>query len=530
MLNFRALFRALRKDSGGNAILLVAMGLPALIGASGLAVDVAQWYMWKNELQYAADQAAIAGAWARTDTTTQDNYVARARQEFTANLSSTSSIASTPAVSLTTISSTAVNAVAVTASATRTLPFSGFVMSRGVTVSVSAAATFAAGQAYTSCILATDPTASGSVTISGTSTLTAGCGIASLSTSASSIVVNGNPDIDAGWVISKGGIDDWFNLNAHTEVHEYLSGLYDPFASLTPPTNTTPRTYSCQPATTTTKASVSETTTIAYKYYMGKNQNDALKNSAVNYSGAKVGTTSTTSETSKTVSNGTVAGSSSSSYDTKTLVEDHGNSSNNVFEVKTTTTATTYSNVVVSSTPAQATVLAGTYSGGFKVSCTTVLNGGVYVIDGGGVDIDGQNDVTGAGVMFVLKNGAYIKINGGSSVTLTAMNTTQLTALGLSSTTAAGLDGMLVFEDRNSSGSNKTNINGNSSTVLNGTLYFPVSTVDFGGTATVTSRCLMIAANKIKIAGTANMSTFCPPGMSTTTNVSGATPGVKLVA
>ncbi|MEP6867925.1 MAG: pilus assembly protein TadG-related protein, partial [Novosphingobium sp.] len=196
MLNFRALFRALRKDSGGNAILLVAMGLPALIGASGLAVDVAQWYMWKNELQYAADQAAIAGAWARTDTTTQDNYVARARQEFTANLSSTSSIASTPAVSLTTISSTAVNAVAVTASATRTLPFSGFVMSRGVTVSVSAAATFAAGQAYTSCILATDPTASGSVTISGTSTLTAGCGIASLSTSASSIVVNGNPDID----------------------------------------------------------------------------------------------------------------------------------------------------------------------------------------------------------------------------------------------------------------------------------------------------------------------------------------------
>lgn len=33
----------------------MAMGMPALIGAAGLAVDTAQWYVWRGELQYAID-------------------------------------------------------------------------------------------------------------------------------------------------------------------------------------------------------------------------------------------------------------------------------------------------------------------------------------------------------------------------------------------------------------------------------------------------------------------------------------------
>jgi Flp pilus assembly protein TadG len=40
---------------GGNAALIVALGMPALIGGAGLAVDTAQWYMWKRELQFAVD-------------------------------------------------------------------------------------------------------------------------------------------------------------------------------------------------------------------------------------------------------------------------------------------------------------------------------------------------------------------------------------------------------------------------------------------------------------------------------------------
>ena len=56
----------LKSSTSGNTTLLVALGMPALIGGAGMAVDTAQWYLWKRELQFAADQAALAGAWART--------------------------------------------------------------------------------------------------------------------------------------------------------------------------------------------------------------------------------------------------------------------------------------------------------------------------------------------------------------------------------------------------------------------------------------------------------------------------------
>ena len=424
------MLKSLSRSTSGNATLLVAIGMPMLIGSSGLAVDTAQWYMWRNEMQYAADQAAIAGAWARTTSSSQDGYATRARQEYVANLSTVSPFADTASVSLVNYSNGTLNSVVVSATATRTLPFTGMLMNRGVTVKVAAQASFAAGQSYTSCIIATDPTSSGSVTISGNASVTARCGIASLSNSSSSVIVNGNPSVDAGWIISAGGIDDWFNLNTNNEVHEYLSGLFDPFANLTPPNNTTPRSYACT----------------------GK-----------------------------------------------------GNS-------KT------------------ATMAAGTYSGGFKIACPTVLGAGVYVIDGGGIDIDGHDQVTGSNLIFVLKNGAYIKINGGTNINLTGISAATLINLGYTTNDANAMDGMLVFEDRNSPGSNKTNINGNTSTVLNGTLYFPVSNVSFSGTASVTSRCLMIAADTITIGGTSDMSTFCPPGVSETTNVSGSIPTVKLVS
>lgn len=430
MRPLRALVRSLRRSTSGNATLLVAIGLPMLIGSSGLAVDTAQWYMWRNEMQYAADQAAIAGAWARTSTVSQANYITRARQEYVANLSTVSSFADTANVSLVNFANGSLNSVTVSATATKSLPFTGMLMNRGVTIAVSAQAQFAAGQAYTSCIIATDGSASGSVTIGGSSTLTAKCGIASLSNSASSIVVSGNPDIDAGWVVSKGGIDDWFSLNTNDEVHEYLSGLYDPFANLSPPNNATPQTYNC-----------------------------------VNKNGSKL-----------------------------------------------------------------ATLAAGTYTSGFKVSCSTVFTGGVYVIDGGGVDVDGQYQVTGSNMIFVLKNGAYIKINGGTNINLTGISAASLIAMGYSSSDANAMDGMLLFEDRNSPGSNKSVLNGNTATILNGTFYFPVSNVTFGGSATVTSRCLMIAADTITISGSADMTSFCPPGMQNTTNISGSAPSVKLVS
>ncbi|MFN4114522.1 MAG: pilus assembly protein TadG-related protein [Sphingomonadaceae bacterium] len=59
--------------------MLVALGAPALIGAGGFAIDTAQWYMWKRELQHSVDQAAYAGAWALAREESADNWQTRAR-------------------------------------------------------------------------------------------------------------------------------------------------------------------------------------------------------------------------------------------------------------------------------------------------------------------------------------------------------------------------------------------------------------------------------------------------------------------
>ena len=54
------------------------MGMPMLIGGAGLSVDTAQWYLWQRELQFAVDQAAIAGAWAKAADENGTSYIVRA--------------------------------------------------------------------------------------------------------------------------------------------------------------------------------------------------------------------------------------------------------------------------------------------------------------------------------------------------------------------------------------------------------------------------------------------------------------------
>ncbi len=208
--------------TSGNATLIVALGAPVLIGSAGLGVDLAQWYMWKRELQFAVDQAAVAGAWAQTSSDTRENYVARARQEFTANTSVTTSFATTPTVQLANYASGTANSVVVRASATKTLPFSSFLTGRAATISAYAQASFSAGTTFTSCLIAVDEDDSGAITIGGNAVLTANCGLAALSNSPTAVIANGNPTVDAGWILSRGGVDDWFDDNTDDVILENM--------------------------------------------------------------------------------------------------------------------------------------------------------------------------------------------------------------------------------------------------------------------------------------------------------------------
>jgi Flp pilus assembly protein TadG len=526
-IGIRRRFREMLGCSSGNATLMVALGAPVLIGGAGLGTDLAQWYMWKRELQFAVDQAAVAGAWARTSDDTENNYAARAAQEFAANLTVTEDFAGTPSVQLASYAGGTNNSVVVSVSATRELPFSSFITGSAATISAYAQASYDAGQTFTSCLIAVDDDEDGAITIGGNASLTAGCGMAALSTSGTSVIANGNPTVSAGWILSAGGVDDWFDDNTDDVILENLSGLFDPYENLTPPNPTesqVARQYTCASTLGTTTADISMTTNTSYSYFQGSNSRNATP---YTYGAPKSSTSVTSNVTGQVVSSSTQNGETSSSSVEWTHVS--GSGSNRVWERRTTVVNTTYSNVATTNGTDAGSVLPGTYTDIF-VSCDTSFAPGVYIIDGGGVDITAQYEVTGNGIMFVLKNGAYLKIRGGPRISLTAIQASDLIARGVPAEQASELAGMLVFEDRESEGTNRNTINGNASTILNGTLYFPVSNVTFSGTASVTSQCLMIAANTITLTGTTDMSTFCPSNSQEDTIVANVGARVRLVA
>ena len=270
----KRLMQSLRRNTSGNVLILFAAGAPALIGGAGLAVDTAQWYMWKREMQYAVDQAAMAGAWSRVGGTTSTEYRTRAQQEIAANLQIVD-FQGTPTIDLADYAGQTNNSVTVSLSATRTLPFSNLLLQGGTTITVSAQAAFEKASAYSACLIAVDPSTKGAITFAGNAYVVARCGVAALSNNAEAISNNGNGTFNVGYLVAAGGIDqeligtftDRNTNSSYTNVgYSGQQGLVDPFASLTPPNNPTPRTYSCSSDTTYT-ATTSTVTAIVDKVY-----------------------------------------------------------------------------------------------------------------------------------------------------------------------------------------------------------------------------------------------------------------------
>ena len=562
MLNkVKRLMKSLRRNTSGNVLLMFAAGAPALIGGAGLAVDTAQWYMWKREMQYAVDQAAMAGAWSRVGGTTGIEYKTRAQQEITANLQVVD-FQGTPSISLEDYAGQTNNSVKVSLSATRELPFSKLLMRSGATITVSAQAAFEKANAFTACLIAVDPSTRGAITFAGNAYVIARCGVAALSNNADAIIQSGSGTFNVGYLVSAGGIDDALagtftdpatGLPYTNLAFEGQQGLVDPFGSLTPPNNPTPQTYACSSNTTYT-ANTSTVTTIVDKVYTSASANGPWTLSQTNAvssattTGSEAGTASTRTndvlQNTTSTSPGSVMTVPGRAAVPKSGCNKQGNNCSNPGSPatatsykrtdRTTTVKKTVTSVSSTSTPTVAAMQPGTYSD-FTVSCNTTMASGVYVINGGSFKVNAQNDVTGRGVMIVLKNGASLDINGGSTLNLRAMTTSEMIAAGISESEALKLKEMLIFEDRNSPGAGASGdkLNGNAGAILEGTIYLPKSSVTFNGTFGVVSRCLVITAKTITIGGSANMSSFCPAGTadhSGGVSVGGGAASVRLVA
>lgn len=424
--------RALASDKRGNMAMIVAMGMPALIGSAGLAVDVSQWYLWKRELQHSADQAALGAAWALANPASSANYKARALQEFNANQAITQGFTNTPTVNLASYTGGTDNSVIVTATATKRLPFSGFLMGGPATVTVRSQASFAAGKKYNACLIATSKTGTG-IDIGGNADVKAQCGLAALSCDANALQIDGSATVRTDSIATCGtaSVPD-ANKSVVTEHVQGLEDVYDDLP--TPDSDKGSKTYSCD-------------------------------------------TTGTGSNKTK----------------------------------------------IASPTP-------GTYSS-LVVKCTTVLASGIYVIDGGTLDLSANYNVTGTNVMFVLRHGAQLKFGGegnGNKITLTPMEASDF----YGTPYAAQADryaGILVFEDKNNDpGQPGHQLTGNSNSLIEGLIYLPSGEMSVLGTADVAAQCLQISAYKIHVKGNASLETLCPSADATSVGVSGAV--VKLVA
>lgn len=456
------ILRNLHRSKGGNATLLVALGMPALIGAAGLGVDLAQLYMWKREMQHGADQGAIAAAWALAYDKNTDTYTARAEQEFAANLNQASHLVASdykPSVQLSSYDGGTANSVIVTARGTKTLPFSSFFLKKSYSIAVKAQASFAQGATYKSCLLALKKGASGTFTIGGNATVDASCGLGALSCEEDALTIGNSAKVTTDTIATCGTADVPSDLTGKTA--EGVKTLSDAFGTLPPP--------------------VSEDSTA--KKLTCNNKNTA-----------------------------------------------------------------------VSVTP-------GRFTGGWDVKCPLTMSSGIYVIDGGVLDLtSNQGSVTGIGVMFVLRNGAQLRLGGsgkankdtgeieysdeeGASIQLSPLEAAFF-AGGANDAYKDQYAGLLIYEDRKDysnqdgnkdwselndlSGTVAHEINGNSRINMRGTMYLPRGDVTLNGNSKANSNCFQLWAYTLKINGSANLKTTCTSDQTLTSGT--AKLAVRLVA
>jgi hypothetical protein len=100
------------------------------------------------------------------------------------------------------------------------------------------------------------------------------------------------------------------------------------------------------------------------------------------------------------------------------------------------------------------------------------MNSGTYVIGSSGLTINGNANVTAHDVTFYITNGGSARINGTGTVQFFAPTT-------------GTYAGILFYQDPNDASA--ATINGTSSSIFQGALYFPSASLDFSGTAGSTS-------------------------------------------
>jgi hypothetical protein len=172
----------------------------------------------------------------------------------------------------------------------------------------------------------------------------------------------------------------------------------------------------------------------------------------------------------------------------------------------------------MNSPPPSYTLQPGIYCGGLSIGNTNghtyTLNSGTYVIAGGTLQFNSTGTVSGSGVTFYLTSPSDVATTSGTScpssmvtpgsTTIAKVNINGQPNVSLSAPATgatSGVAGMLFFENRSASSDTQPQIVGNSTTSLNGAMYFKNSTLTFSGVNGSNTGYMMIVVKKLTVNG-----------------------------
>jgi hypothetical protein len=229
--------RNLYDDKSGAAAAIAAIVFPVVVGGIGLGAETGYWYLSQRKLQHAADVSAhAAGVRIRAgDNLTQ--VVAAARNIATVSGLSTSVgtiVVNAPPATGT--KAGIAGSVEVLLTEVQPRLFSAVFSRQPVTIKARAVTTIVTHSK--ACVLALSPTASGAVTVSGSTTVSlAGCDVASNSNASDSFLMSGAAALAAACVYAVGDAvtTSQLTMNPCTAVKTYAPVVLDPYAAVAEP-------------------------------------------------------------------------------------------------------------------------------------------------------------------------------------------------------------------------------------------------------------------------------------------------------
>jgi len=228
------------RDTAGATAILFSLGSVVVMGSIAFGVDAANWFQTDRRLQTGTDLAAVAGASDKIlnnvfgfGTSVDLTAIASAELDRDGvdisrlNILEVNSPPSSGAFAGDT------NAVEVITSQDVQIFFAGMFLDATPQAQARAVARTSATGNY--CILTLDPTQSGAVTFSGSSSSLLGCGIASNSNAPNSVLANGAATVQTTVVTAVGGIDDNGAIQTPVYFQEYANPIVDPYDDLVAP-------------------------------------------------------------------------------------------------------------------------------------------------------------------------------------------------------------------------------------------------------------------------------------------------------